>query len=328
MSAVKRLAIVGLGGWATSMHLPACRLIQEAGRACYCGLCDCDEPKARQAAAFLGGTAYTDLARMLQVEKPDGLVILVKPDATPRLIELAIERQLPFLAEKPPATSVLIHRQLIDAVGALPHVIAYNRRFTPYMNKARVWLQGLPLQTVEASFCRFRRLEPDFTGTAVHGIDSVLFLAGGRLAEARLEVGSKDAIRNLFLTAWTQENCRIQLSVAPDSAFETEEYVVRSTSRNARIAHPLQGHDTGCVCLYEDNHLRQELSARDFGLAADDWPSLSGIRAEHENFIDLLEGTRPALATLQDTLNTQILREAFGSMAAGPARQVVDIPFS
>jgi predicted dehydrogenase len=328
MSVPKRLAIVGLGGWATSMHLPACRLIQEAGKACYCGLCDCDEAKARQAAALLGGTAYTDLERMLQAEKPDGLVILVKPDVTPRLIELAIARQLPFLTEKPPSTSIQVHRRLMEAAGALPHVIAYNRRFTPYMGKARAWLQDRPLQTVEATFCRFRRLEADFTGTAVHGIDAVLFLAGGCLAEARLEMVRKDAVRNLFLTAWTRENCRIQLVVAPDSAFTTEEYVVRSTSRNARIEHPWQGRDPGRVCLYEDDRLCQDHSARDFGLAVDDWPTLCGIRAEHENFIDLLEGTQPALATLQDTLHTQIIREAFGDLPSRKARHVVEIPFS
>jgi len=328
MSAPKRLAIVGLGGWATSMHLPACRVIQEAGQACYCGLCDREEGRARQAAAFLGGTAYTDLERMLQAEQPDGLVILVKPDATPGVIAQAIKWQIPFLTEKPPATSVQVHRQLMEAAGALPHVIAYNRRFTPYAASARAWLQGHPLQTVEANFCRFRRLEADFTGTAVHGIDAVLFLAGGRLAEARLEAVRKDTICNLFMTAWTRENCRIQLTVAPDSAFTTEEYVMRSTRRNARIAHPWQGRDPGRVCLYEDDRLRQDLTAGDFDLAADDWPSLSGIRAEHENFIDLIGGQGPSLATLQDTLNTQILRESFGAVPAGQSRHVVEIPFS
>ena len=325
MSTSKKIAIIGLGGWATSMHLPACKRVQDAGRARYCGLCDREEDKARSAATLLGGTAYTDLDRMLQAEKPDGLVILVKPDATPRLLEEAIKRQIPFLTEKPPATSAQVHRQLLAAVGTLPHVIAYNRRFTPYTVKAREWMQGHPLQTVEASFCRFRRLEADFTGTAVHGIDTVLFLAGGHLAEARLEVVRKDTIRNMFLTAWTRDNCRIQLCVAPDSAFTTEEYVLRSTSRNARMEYPWQGVNPGGVWMYEDDKLKQKLSAPDFNLAADDWSSLSGIREEHDNFIDLLEGKRPAIATLQDTLNTQILREAFGNIPAGAARHVVEM---
>jgi predicted dehydrogenase len=180
---------------------------------------------------------------------------------------------------------------------------------------------------VEASLCRFRRLEADFTGTAVHAIDAALFLAGSRVVEARIEAVRKDAIANLFMTAWTAENCRIQLVVTPDSAFEEEEYSVRATARSARIAHPLQGVDAGRVRLFEENELRQDLSARDFGMAEDDWPSLSGILAEHRSFIELLEGKRPSLATLEDTLNTQILREAFQGMPSNIARDIKDIVF-
>jgi len=318
----KRLAIVGLGGWASAMHLPVCRRLQEEGKARYFGLCDRDEAKARSAAASLGGKAYADLGEMLTAEKPDGLIILVKPDDTPHLIQKAIEFRIPFLTEKPPSPSVAVHRRLMEEARELPHVIAYNRRFTPYAAQAREWLAGQPLQSVEASMCRFRRREADFTDTAVHTIDAALFLAGSRVVEARVEAVRKDAILNLFLTAWTAGNCHIQLAITPDSAFTEEEYAVRATARSARIAHPLQGVDAGRVRLFEDNKLRHDLSARDLGMAENDWPALSGILAEHQNFIELLEGTRPSLATLRDTLNTQILREAFGGFLAEPADQL------
>ena len=323
----KRLAIVGLGGWASSMHLPVCRRLQEEGRARYCGLCDHDKAKSQSAAASLGGKPYGDLGEMLAAERPDGLIILVKPEVTPRLIQNAIEFRIPFLTEKPPAPSVSVHRRLMEGAKGLPHVIAYNRRFTPYAAKAREWLVGQPLQSVEASLCRFRRREADFTGTAVHAIDAALFLAGSRVVEARVEAIRKDAILNLFMTAWTAENCRMQLVITPDSAFTEEEYSLRATARNARIVHPQQGLDAGRVRLFEDNELRQDLSARDFGMAENDWPSLSGILAEHQNFIELLEGKRPSLATLEDTLNTQILREALGGIPADRPRHVREVVF-
>jgi predicted dehydrogenase len=322
-----RLAIVGLGGWASRMHVPVCRRLQEEGRARYCGLCDRDEAKSQSAAASLGGKPYADLEEMLSAERPDGLIILVKPDVTPHLIQRAIELRIPFLTEKPPTPSASVHRRLMEDAGDLPHLVAYNRRFTPYAEKAREWLAGHAVQSVEATMCRFRRREADFTDTAVHLIDAALFLAGDRAVEARVESVRKDDILNLFATVWTVGNGRIQLAITPDSAFTEEEYCLRATTRIARIAHPLQGVDAGRVRLYEENELRQDLAARDFGMAEDDWPALSGILAEHRNFIDLLEGKRPSLATLQDTLNTQILREAFGGFPADKPRHVREIVF-
>ena len=213
----KKIALVGLGGWATSMHLPVCRRLQEEERVQYCGLCDLDEVKLKNAAQYILGRPYTDLDEMLRAEKPDGLVILVKPDATPRLIQKALSARLPFLTEKPPTPSVVVHRRLLAEARELPHVIAYNRRFSPFAAKAREWLAGQKLQSVEATMCRFRRLEADFTGTAVHAIDAALFLAGGHLAEARIEVVRKEPVKNMFMTAWTRENCRISLVITPDS---------------------------------------------------------------------------------------------------------------
>ncbi|MBI3830210.1 MAG: Gfo/Idh/MocA family oxidoreductase [Planctomycetes bacterium] len=324
---LKRLGIVGLGGWASSMHLPVCRKLFEEKRAVYCGLCDRDEAKARKAAELLDGRPYADLSAMVKAERPDGLILLVKPDATPVLIESAIEFRLPFLTEKPPAPSVQIHGDLLEKTRELPHVIAYNRRFTPFAAKAREWMAGQPLQSVEAVFSRHRRREPDFTGTAVHGIDTVLFLAGGRLEAARLETVQAGAVRNYFMTAWTREHCRIALSVTPDAASTEEEYSVRSAARLARIVHPQQAPNLGGVRLFEENRMHSDLGPGDCGWTERDLPELSGIRDEHLNFIGLLEGKEPSRATFQDTLNTQIVREAFGKMLTGAARQTREISF-
>jgi myo-inositol 2-dehydrogenase / D-chiro-inositol 1-dehydrogenase len=322
---VKRIAIVGAGAWASAMHFPACRRLREQGLAEYCGVCDCDQSKAQRAADLLDGKPYTELAQMLASERPDGLIILVKPDATPHLIQTAIDRRLPFLTEKPPATSVSVHQRLMEAAGDLPHVIAYNRRFTPYVAKAREWIDQRSLQSVEASLCRFRRLDADFTSTAVHAIDAALFLAGSRVAEARIEAVRRDSVTNLFLSAWTVDNCHISLVVTPNSGFNDEEYTLRTTSRNARVVHPQDDKHTGRVCLFEDGQLREDLSARDIGM--EDLPSVSGIVGEQRHFIGLLEGRCASMATLRDTLNTQIIREACAGLRDGKPRELKEIAF-
>lgn len=324
---LKRLGIVGLGGWATSMHLPVCRRLFEEGRAVYCGLCDQDDAKARKAAEFLEGRPYSGLSEMIKTERPDGLIILVKPDVTPVLIESAIELRMPFLTEKPPSPSVQVHKDLMEKAREVPHVVAYNRRYTPFTAKAREWMAGQPLQTVEAVFSRHRRREPDFTGTAVHGIDTILYLAGGCLESARLETVQTSTVRNYFMTAWTRERCRISLSVTPDSASNEEEYTVRGATRAARIVHPQQAPNLGSVRLLDENRMQGDLGPGDFGCTERDLPELSGIRDEHLHFIGLLEGRNSSSSTLQDTLNTQIIREAFGQMLSGEARQTRAISF-
>ena len=265
---------------------------------------------------------------MLETEKPDGLIILVKPDATPGLIREAVKSRIPFLTEKPPSTTVSVHRALIDATGDLPHVIAYNRRFTPYAAAAREWLGPDALHVVQARMCRFGRLEPDFTGTAVHAIDAALFLAGGQVAEARLETVRRARAYDYFMTAWTQDDRRIELVTMPDSSFSEERYVLTSDSRSAAVTHPDQGKASGQVSLFEADEEKHTLGPADFGTADDDWPALSGILAEHHHFVDLLEGRSPSPSTLQDTLNTQRIREALRDMLGSSGRTVAEINFA
>jgi predicted dehydrogenase len=289
----------------------------------YCGVCDFDADKAARAADLVGTKPHADLGGMLADEKPDGLVILVRPDAAPGVIRTAIESGVPFMTEKPPATSADVHRELTAAAGDLPHVIAYNRRFTPYVTKAREWIGELRIQSVEATICRHRRLEVDFTSTAVHAVDAAIFLAGGRLAEARVEVVRTDDVVNAFLSAWTVEDCHVSLVVAPNSGYSEEEYVVRTSSRNARVVHPQGKERTGGVSLYEGKELVEELAAHDFGM--DDLPSASGILGEHRHFVDVLEGTCASLSSLRDTLTTQIVREACGGPPDGVTRLLREI---
>jgi predicted dehydrogenase len=323
----KRLAIVGLGGWATSMHLPVCKRLQAQGRAQYVGLCDSDAAKAERVANDFGGKPYTEIDKMIAAEKPDGVILIVKPPMTPGLIEKAIQLQVPFLTEKPPTPSEAVHRALIKGVANLPHVIGYNRRFTPYAIKAKQWLDGHAVETIEGSFCRSRRMESDFTGTAVHGIDVTLHLAGSPIREARLESAPATGVRNLFLTAWTKENCRIALTISPNAARSDETYVLRSATRGAVVRHPSEGTDPGAATLLESGAAPRQLSPREFEIPDTDWQGLNGILAEHQNFIELLEGKQRAIATLQDTLNTQIICDAFKSLPADNRRHVKEITF-
>ncbi|MFH1708552.1 MAG: Gfo/Idh/MocA family oxidoreductase [Planctomycetota bacterium] len=313
-----RVAVIGCGQWATWMHLPVMRDLAARGAAVYAGVCDRDGTRAREYAAQLGGPAvFTDAGAMLDAVRPDAIIILVNPEYTADLVRPAITRRIPFLVEKPPAPSAAAHRDLMAAAGTLPHVVAYNRRFAPYIREARAWLAGAVPQMVTGVFARHRRQEADFTTTAVHGIDTVLFLAGAPLVSAVLEMVPSGCVHNFFLRGWTAAGTRVAIEVTPDTGSAVEHYAVRGTDRSAQVAFPQPPMIDlpGWVELHEGNAVIARKTPADLNLVADDLPALAGVRGEHEALPALLAG-EPSAGTLATTLQTQVVREAFGAMVA------------
>ena len=329
---MKRIAVIGAGRWACEMHLPALRQLQAAGRAEYAAVCDLDAGRAETFAAGLGAQPFARADAMLAGVRPDGVAILVSPGATPAVVGMCIERGLPFLAEKPPATDLDTHRRLLRAGGALPHVVAYNRRHAPYVRQALAWMEGVRLQSVHGDFSRYDRRDADFTLTAVHAIDTVQCLAREDLAEARLEVAPVEAASNFFLTGWTAGGVRVDLRITPTTGSAHEHYLLAGRERTVLVAYPQTGMIDlpGRVERRDRNRVTQTRTAPDFGLAADDHPGLGGIVREHALFIEVLEGTALAWSTLRTALPTQMLREALSAMQRAGGRQtretVLDCP--
>ncbi len=325
-----RICVIGAGDWASRMHLPVLRRLAGRGELVCPAVCDLDRARAESYAGGLGAAAvFGDASAMLDACRPDGVAILVPPPVTPSVIALAAERGIPFLTEKPPATTAAEHARLIDKVGGLPHVVGYNRRHAPYMLRARDWLAGQPIQSVTALFSRHRRLDPDFSTTAVHAIDAVRFLAGDELARLRIEVAPAGRAANYFLAGWTAGGTRIDLLITPDTASAAEHYVVRSADRTAVVAFPMSRMIDlpGGVELHEANRVAARLGPGDFGLAPDDLPGLGGILGEHELFCRAVRGQAAADSTLAATLGTQRVREELYRLVQLGGRQTAETQF-
>ena len=306
-----RMAVVGAGSWSTEMHLPAARRVQAEGLADYVGVADLNPEAARPYAARLDAAAFTDADEMLRKTEPDGVLLLVRQHDMPGLIATMAELGLPFLCEKPPAPDTQTHRRLIEVGGDLPHVVAYNRRHAPYVQQAKAWLEGVRPHLVLCEMVRYRRREEDFSGTAVHGIDTALYLAGEPLAEARIEVAPVEAVNNFFIDGWTTGGTRVSVLVTPDTGSRQEHYTVRSIDRNVLVAFPMR-HMIDCpgyAELHDDREVAARITNEDLGVEPDDHPALLGVRAEHERFARIVAGEASSVATLANTLQTQQLRE-------------------
>ena len=119
---------------------------------------------------------------MLEVEKLDACVSVMRIEKIGEVGIKLLQRRIPCVIEKPLGTSLPEIERLarVARETQTPHMISVNRRFMPYLNQARSWMQQHgPLRYVRASQVRHRRSEPDFIwSTAIHAIDALRYIAG------------------------------------------------------------------------------------------------------------------------------------------------------
>lgn len=188
-----RIAVLGAGAHSTSSHGPALAAAQQErpDEVQLAAVCDRDERKARRYAHKFGfARAYTDAAEMFGREVIDGLVAITPLERTCELGCELLRMEVPLLLEKPPGRTVSEARRLLSAAeqAGTPHMISFNRRFSPAVTRARQWLaerdEERPPNLILARMLRHARTEQQFAmGTGVHPIDTVRYLRGDRQPE-------------------------------------------------------------------------------------------------------------------------------------------------
>jgi predicted dehydrogenase len=93
-----------------------------------------------------------------------------------------LKRRIPCVIEKPLGTSLAEAEQLnrIALETGTTHMVSVNRRFMPYLNRARSWINELgPVRYVRATQVRHARSEMDFIwSTAIHVLDALRYMVG------------------------------------------------------------------------------------------------------------------------------------------------------
>ena len=145
--------------------------------------CDLNVDRATEFCRSFGFVRpYKDLDEMLSAEKPDACVSVMPME---NIVEVGIkllELGIPCVIEKPLGTSLTEIEKLgqVARDTQTPHMVSVNRRFMPYLNQARSWMQEHgPLRYVRASQIRHQRDEADFIwSTAIHALDALRYIAG------------------------------------------------------------------------------------------------------------------------------------------------------
>lgn len=117
-----QLGLVGTG-WITGLHLAS---LGRLGRSDLVGVVSGTIQRAAAIAGAWGGSPYTDVRQMLEREHPDAVYVCLPPHRAAAACELLVEREVPFLTEKPLAAdaadsrrvgAALRDRNLVTAVG-------------------------------------------------------------------------------------------------------------------------------------------------------------------------------------------------------------------
>ncbi len=190
-----RVALVGAGYFA-QFHLAAWR---ELGVELV-GVCDLDADRARALGERFGAhEVFGDAARMLDALKPDLLDIAAPPNAHHVLVNIALQRRVPAICQKPFGADLAQATEMAKQADTLgvPLVVHENFRFTPWFQECRRLLDQGVLGTPHGIAFRLRPGDGQGTSayldrqpyfqqmpqllireTGVHFIDSFRFLLG------------------------------------------------------------------------------------------------------------------------------------------------------
>jgi predicted dehydrogenase len=215
------------------------------------GCCDLDGERAESFRREFGyARAFTQPEAMLEAEKPDAVVVVVPVGRTVAVASLVLERGTPALIEKPPGETVAELDRLIAAAErggrAVPHQVAFNRRYAPLVRELRRRIeQAPPLQHLHYEMARIERREPDFSTTAIHGLDAVRYLAGCDYAEARFrfrempELGQ--GVANIFVDAVMASGATAQLVFTPVAGVLVERAAAHAHGHSLYLHVPMWG---------------------------------------------------------------------------------------
>jgi predicted dehydrogenase len=180
------LGIIGAGGIAGGIHLPALAAIPEAELR---AVCDLRSERAEEAAKRFGiGKTYVSYHDMLRDGELEGVFVLVPPDGLFRAAADALLAGKHVFMEKPMGISAFQARSLRDLAAREKRVLhtGFNRRFIPLVGEiTRKFLELAPLTHVEGRF--YKNSSPSFYGgcagsficDVIHVIDLVRHIAAG-----------------------------------------------------------------------------------------------------------------------------------------------------
>jgi predicted dehydrogenase len=299
-----RLALLGCGEHSRSSHAsPLARYAaQNPGDLELVAACDLNLDRARDFCREFGfARAYSDVETMLESEHLDGCVSVMPMERIVELAVMLLERKIPCVIEKPLGVSVKESEHLarVTRETRTNHMVSVNRRFMPYLNRAKAWAQEIgPLQYVRATQVRHARAEPDFIwSTAIHVLDALRHVAGDA-KDFQTEVHRNEGVSAVWyvITLLFEGGIRGRIEVLPTAGMVEESYDLFGEGFRARVVAG-SGVQRSLQC-WRDGQMQSE----EYSSEAEPEDLRNGAYQEVIEFVRALETGQPAWPTVEDIL--------------------------
>ena len=322
-----RLCQIGCGEHARVAHGPSqARCARERPDLDLAGSCDLDAARAESFRRDFGyARAFTDPAAMLEAERPDAVVVVVPVERTAAVGSLVLERGVPLLLEKPPGGTVDEVDDLIAAAqegGGVPHQVAFNRRFAPLVRELRRRIEevGAP-HHLHYEMTRVDRRDPDFSTTAIHGVDTVRFLAGCDFARARFRYQERpelgEGVANILVDAVLSSGATAHLAFSPVAGVVVERATAHAHGHSLFLHVPMwSGVDSpGRLWHYSEGRLAAEIDGERLGDGTALF-ELGGFYRETRAFLEALAAGRAPSPSLRESRQSVEIAERIRHRAA------------
>lgn len=312
-----KLGVLGAGNHSIQHHGPGLKILAERypDRVQLVSVCDLNEEKAIAYAKLFGfKKTYTNIKTMLNNEQLDGLVAITPLPLTLNLIKRLLPYGIAMMIEKPPGQSLKQTEQLasLAAKFGTPHIISFDRRFSPAIYQAREWLKNYPdtpPYALMAVMRRIQRTESDFLiGTGIHLIDTIIALMGTPKNYVIQNNKHSKKYYPIFRAIIDFEQLRSGvLEITPDAGNIEETYTLTGAGYTMVI-------DTFHCCTRVIEYGNQIFSWAPPSTMTS--AEKDGAVNEAEAFINLIETGTEVHPTLSDTIETMRIAEKIQQKAS------------
>ncbi len=305
-----RLALIGAGNMANSVHYPSLAEFPDVEMA---GICDLVEEKLKATAEkFHIERTFTDYKEMLDEIQPDSVYILVPPHHLFDLVIESLNRKLNVFIEKPPGITTEQTKNMarLAEKNHCLTMVGFQRRFSPVIVEARkkVEERGSIIQCA-ARFMKNYFAGPYYNGAvdiltadSIHAVDILRWMGG----EVKKIVSS---VKNLYAEYKNTFNALLEFENGAIGMLLTNWVVgkrIFSVEMHSKGISAFAEPDDKAV-IYKDNEEKGETLLTQDAAKSKEKHKYAGFFTENRHFIDCLKEGKQPMTNFADSVKTMEL---------------------